>query len=184
MSGSTTAPGAVATHGAPSATSLSSSKSTAAAAASNSNSTLNTPPGQRLSTQGIVAIAVCSTIAVTATILLLFCALRRRRRQQEALGDSSIGGLRSRISRVASDFAMPPVESYQPLISPTSSLNANDRAFLTPPLRLRDRKILPSLLLPSSYTEQQHPLPVPPSIVIGPSCSAEGRHPSGGSSLY
>lgn len=115
--------------------------------------TTTAPIGQ-LSTQGIVAIAVCTALGVASALLLLFCVLRRRRKLQE----ESSGGRNSRISRVTDDFTIPPADSYQPLRSPSHSMT-NERPPLTPPLRLHNRKILPSLLRPLSRTD---------SMVFGP----------------
>lgn len=102
----------------------------------------------QLPTQAIVAIAVCTALAVVGAVLLLFCVLRRRQKQQDDCSSDMI----SRISRIVQDFTIPPASSPQPLISPTQS-NTADRPPMTPPLRLRDRRILPSLLRPLSRPE-------------------------------
>lgn len=60
--------------------------------------------------------------------------------------------MNSRISRATEDLTVPPADCYQPLRSPSHSMT-NDRPPLTPPLRLHNRKILPSLLRPLSRTD-------------------------------
>ncbi|KUI58612.1 hypothetical protein VP1G_05918 [Cytospora mali] len=102
----------------------------------------------QLPTEAIVAIAVCTALAVSGAVLLLCCVLRRRQKQQEDYSSD----MRRRISRIMQDITVPPASSPQPLISPTQSYTA-DRPPLTPPLRLRDRKLLPSLLRPLSRPE-------------------------------
>lgn len=119
-------------------------------------STATTPsvtPSRALPTEAIVAIAVCTTLALVSAVILLICVLRRRRKQ---LGEHD-GDMRSRISRIVQGFAAP-ADSPQRLISPSQSY-CTDRPPLTPPLPLRDRKLLPSLLGPGSR---------PTSIVFGP----------------
>lgn len=119
-------------------------------------STATTPaatPSRALPTEAIVAIAVCTTLALVSAVILLICVLRRRRKQ---LGEHD-GDIRSRISRIVQGFAAP-ADSPQRLISPSQSY-CTDRPPLTPPLPLRDRKLLPSLLGPASR---------PASIVFGP----------------
>ncbi|KAI3399247.1 hypothetical protein diail_7409, partial [Diaporthe ilicicola] len=110
-------------------------------------STATTPaltPRRTLPTEAIVAIAVCTTLALVSAVILLFCVLRRRQKQ---LGEHD-GDMRSRISRIVQGFALP-ADSPQRLISPSQSY-CTDRPPLTPPLPLRDRKLLPSLLEPIS----------------------------------
>ncbi|KAJ0125428.1 hypothetical protein J7T55_006774 [Diaporthe amygdali] len=107
---------------------------------------------RNLPTEAIVAIVVCTTLALVSAVILLICVLRRRQKQ---LGDND-GDMRSRISRIVQGFAAP-AGSPQRLISPSQSY-CTDRPPLTPPLPLRDRKLLPSLLGPSSR---------PGSIVFG-----------------
>lgn len=68
-----------------------------------------------------------------------------------------------------SDFNLPPTASYQPLMSSSHSM-ADGQPPMTPPLRLGERRLLPSLLRPISRTE---------SLVFGP--PFETRHLSGGS---
>lgn len=110
-------------------------------------------------TEAIVAIAVCTTLALVSAVILLVCVLRRRQKQ---LGEHD-GDIRSRISRIVQGFAAP-AGSPQRLISPSQSY-CTDRPPLTPPLPLRDRKLLPSLLGPISR---------PASVVFGP--PLEGHH--------
>lgn len=133
----------------------------------------------QISTQGIVAIAVCTSLAIASAIILLLCVLRRRRKQQEAHSDGNSGEtLKSRVSRVANDLTLPPADSYQPLISPSHSVKGDHQAPLTPPLRLRDRKLLPSLLRPLSRSD---------SMLFGPSLAdhqRQGHNMSSSSSMY
>lgn len=62
------------------------------------------------------------------------------------------------MSRATPDFTIPPVAAYEPLLSPSHA----DRPPLTPPPPLRDRRLLPSLLRPSSRGGQE------PFLVFGP----------------
>lgn len=110
-------------------------------------------PSRTIPTEAIVAIAVCTTLALVSAVILLICVLRRRQKQ---LGEHD-GDIRSRISRIVQGFAAP-ADSPQRLISPSQSY-CTDPPPLTPPLPLRDRKLLPSLLGPNSR---------PTSIVFGP----------------
>lgn len=110
-------------------------------------------PSRALPTEAIVAIAVCTALALVSAVILLICVLRRRQKQ---LGEHD-GDIRSRISRIVQGFAAP-ADSPQRLISPSHSY-CTDPPPLTPPLPLRDRKLLPSLLGPTSR---------PTSIVFGP----------------
>ncbi|ROV97688.1 hypothetical protein VMCG_07426 [Cytospora schulzeri] len=114
----------------------------------------NDSPSEVLDTNDRVHVYFCTALAVIGAVLLLLCVLRRRQKQQ----DDQSGDMRGRISRIIQDFTIPPASSPQPLISPTQSYT-NDRPPLTPPLRLRDRKLLPSLLRPLSRSE---------STVFGP----------------
>lgn len=147
--------------------SMTSPSSTDSASASTSSKSVE--PTHQLGTQGIVAIVVCTTLALTSAVLLLLCVLRRRRRQQESL----TGSMRSRTSRIINDFNMPTAtNSYQPLMSSSHS-TASGRPPMTPPLRLRERRLLPSLLRPISRTE---------SLVFGPPFETTPHHSVG--SLY
>lgn len=107
-----------------------------------------------MSTQAIAAIAVCTSFAIAAALILLYCVLRRRRKLLEAYS----GGMNSRINRLTSEYIPLGGDTYQPLISHSHSISG-ERPPLTPPLRLRERKILPSLLRPLSRSE---------SLVVGP----------------
>lgn len=119
-----------------------------------SAATTSATPGRTIPTEAIVAIAVCTTLALVSAVVLLICVLRRRQKQ---LGEHD-SDIRSRISRIVQGFTAP-ADSPQRLISPSQSYYT-DRPPLTPPLPLRDRKLLPSLLGPSSR---------PTSIVFEPS---------------
>lgn len=76
-----------------------------------------------------------------------------------------------RISRITNASISPGRDTYEPLISPSHSFSG-ERPPLTPPLRLSDRKILPSLLRPLSHSDP---------LVFGPPL-ANANHSS--SSLY
>ncbi|KAG8160107.1 hypothetical protein KVR01_009643 [Diaporthe batatas] len=104
-----------------------------------SATTTSATPSRTLPTEAIVAIVVCTTLALVSAVVLLICVLRRRQRQ---LGEHE-GDIRSRISRIVQGFTA--ADFPQRLISPSHSYYA-DRPPLTPPLPLRDRKLLPSLL--------------------------------------
>lgn len=119
----------------------------------------------RISAQGIAAIVVCTTLAIAATLLLLFCALRRRRKKLESYS----GGISRRISRTTNEYILPGRDTYEPLISPSHSFSG-ERPQLTPPPRLSDRKLLPSLLRPLSRSE---------NFVFSPPVKAAGHGSSG-----
>lgn len=121
----------------------------------------------RLPAQGIAAIAVCTTLAIAAALLLLLCVLRRRRKQLQAYS----GGMSRRGSRCANDFISQGGGTYEPLISPSQSFSG-ERPPLTPPLRLNDRRLLPSLLRPSSRSD---------TLIVGPPVETTEQ---GGSGLY
>ncbi|KAH8769878.1 hypothetical protein F5883DRAFT_667365 [Diaporthe sp. PMI_573] len=118
-----------------------------------SAATTPSTPSRALPVEAIVAIAVCTTLALVSAVVLLVCVLRRRQKQ---LGEHD-GDIKSRISRIVQGFTAP-ADSPQRLISPSQSYYT-DRPPLTPPLPLRDRKLLPSLLGPNSRAT---------SIVFGP----------------
>lgn len=121
----------------------------------------------QLPAQGIAAIVVCTTLAIAAALLLLLCVLRRRRKQLEAYS----GGMSRRASRTANDYLPQGGDTYEPLISASQSFSG-ERPPLTPPLRLNDRRILPSLLRPLSRSD---------NLIVGPSVET-AEH--GGSGLY
>lgn len=102
----------------------------------------------QLPAQGIAAIVVCTTLAIAAALLLLLCVLRRRRKQLEAYS----GGMSRRASRTANDYLPQGENTYEPLISASQSFSG-ERPPLTPPLRLNDRRLLPSLLRPLSRSD-------------------------------
>lgn len=123
----------------------------------------------RLPAQGIAAIAVCTTLAIAAALLLLLCVLRRRRKQLQAYS----GGMSRRGSRCANDFISHGRDTYEPLISPSQSFSG-EQPHLTPPLRLNDRRLLPSLLRPSSRSASD-------TLIVGPQIETTEQ---GGSGLY
>ncbi|KAK4204703.1 hypothetical protein QBC40DRAFT_329061 [Triangularia verruculosa] len=108
--------------------------STSSEAASSSTS------GGGLSGGAKIAIAVCTTIALLFLICAILICLRKRKRR----GKSPHRNLRSRLGLTRKHWGGNPT----PLISPASSLmgtTANNQG-ITPPLRLRERKFIPSLL--------------------------------------
>ncbi|KAK4101102.1 hypothetical protein N658DRAFT_559257 [Parathielavia hyrcaniae] len=92
--------------------------------------------------------------------------VRKKRRK-----DSFHRALRSRRGVLSNGLA--PAGSPTPLISPASS-TAGTRALVTPPLRLRDRKFLPSLLRPGSRS------PSPPLTPLTPAYSPQPGGRGGG----
>lgn len=124
-------------------------------------------PEHQLPAQGIAAIVVCTTLAIAATLLLLLCVLRRRRKQLEAYS----GGMSRRASRTTNDYLPQGGDTYEPLISASQSFSG-ERAPLTPPLRLNDRRLLTSLLRPLSRSD---------NLILGPPVET-AEH--GGSGLY
>ncbi|KAK0662531.1 hypothetical protein QBC41DRAFT_284972 [Cercophora samala] len=118
-----------ATHPAASETSTPTSAPAAASSTTTSNG---------LSNPAKIAIAVCTTIALLMLLSALLLCLRKRRR-----GKSPHRSLRSRLGLNRKWGGNP-----TPLISPASSLmgTTSNNQGITPPLRLRERKFIPSLL--------------------------------------
>ncbi|KAK4189841.1 hypothetical protein QBC35DRAFT_122169 [Podospora australis] len=118
-----------------------------------------------LSSQGKIALAVCMSIGaiVLLCLALLWVRGRRRRNPSQHHGFSSKLGFGRR---------RPQGGSPTPLISPASSAVGNG-PLLTPPLRLRDRKFLPSILRSGNRS------PSPPLTPLTPAYS-----PQHGSTLF
>ncbi|KAK4655866.1 hypothetical protein QC762_306180 [Podospora pseudocomata] len=123
-----------ATHPAASKTSTSTSAPVASATAAENG----------LSNPAKIAIAVCATIALLMLICALFLCLRKRKRGGESSPPHR--SLRSRLGLNNGKWGGG--NNPTPLISPASSLmgtTASNQG-ITPPLRLRQRKFIPSLL--------------------------------------
>ncbi|EGY20023.1 uncharacterized protein VDAG_02039 [Verticillium dahliae VdLs.17] len=95
----------------------------------------NGGPGS-LSAGSRAAIAVCCVLLLIAFLVFILCYLRRRRQRDQGYPPSL---------RYAD--SVKPADSPTPLISPTMSADARSRTSL-PPLRLRDRRLLPTILTP------------------------------------
>ncbi|KAK1836082.1 hypothetical protein QBC39DRAFT_410506 [Podospora conica] len=119
--------------------------------------------GSGLSTGAKIAIGVCSGLALAALVALsLFCLYRRRRRKS-----SRHHSLRSHLGR---ESDVPPSGSPTPLISTIYSGSKGGEAPLTPPLRLRERRFLPSILRPGSRSSS------PPLTPLEPAFNPGGNH--------
>ncbi|KAK7427509.1 hypothetical protein QQZ08_005951 [Neonectria magnoliae] len=86
-----------------------------------------------LSTGVKVTIGLTTVIGVAVIVALAICLLRRRTRR---------GDIRSQIKHPGSPIQ---AESPTPLVSPTFSTAGTDGVPLTPPARLRERRLLPTL---------------------------------------
>ncbi|KAK3386900.1 hypothetical protein B0H63DRAFT_558501 [Podospora didyma] len=122
-----------------------------ASATSAGNSTTSS---SGLSGAAKAAMAVCSVVGLVALIFLSALCLRRRQRKRQQLHRHR--RLRSP-SRLARDGPRPN-SPRSLLISPSSYAADNNSPPLTPPLRLRDRKFLPSILRSSSNRSPSPPL--------------------------
>lgn len=144
--------------------------STDSAPASSSGSSKSSGSTHQISTQGVVAIIVCTTLAITSIVLLLLCILRRKRKRQNSFSNSST----NRTSRIMNELSLPTAaDPYQPLMSSHSATTGQPP--MTPPPRLRDRRILPLLLRPISRGE---------SLTLGGPFEKNPHHSTGGSSFY
>ncbi|KAK4245338.1 hypothetical protein C7999DRAFT_43147 [Corynascus novoguineensis] len=132
------------------------------ATVSSAPSPSSTTTGSSLTGQGKAAIAICSVLAVILLLSILFSWLRHRNRRNESFHR----GLRFR-QGIPQDTGA--TSSPTPLITPVTSA-LGTRTPLTPPLRLRDRKFLPSILRPGSRS------PSPPLTPLTP---AHGLQPGG-----
>ncbi|KAK4667101.1 hypothetical protein QC763_306180 [Podospora pseudopauciseta] len=154
-----------ATHPAASKTSTSTSAPAASATAAENG----------LSNPAKIAIAVCTTIALLMLICALFLCLRKRKRGGESSPPHR--SLRSRVGLNNGKWGGG--NNPTPLISPASSLmgtTANNQG-ITPPLRLRQRKFIPSLL-PSILRPGGARSGSPPLTPLTPQHSTGGVFPS------
>ncbi|KAK3947194.1 hypothetical protein QBC32DRAFT_95865 [Pseudoneurospora amorphoporcata] len=108
------------------------------------------------------AISVCSVTGFIVMVALAFLCLQRRRKHRSGLDDVR-GRPRSRL-----DKGIAPRGSPTPLIA-----SSHDSRPLIPPLRLRDRKLLPSILR-SGHNQS----PSPPLTPLTPAHSHGGGGPS------
>ncbi|KAK4452486.1 hypothetical protein QBC34DRAFT_37048 [Podospora aff. communis PSN243] len=141
---------------------------------SSPNSTTSSSP---LSSGAKVAIGVCSALALVALIALaLFCLYRAKRRR------SSLG--RSLRTHLRLTSQVPPSSSPTPLIHSTYSgaRHQQQEPPLTPPLRLRDRRFLPSILRPGNRSPSPPLTPLTPAY--SPSPHAHHLHPGSNSGAF
>jgi len=107
-----------------------------------------------LSTGTKAAIGTCSAIGLLLLIVLVVVLLRKRRRHRDPYKRNLKAHIRHHHGFGSGPLPPPPpADSPTPLISPTNSTSAVAAAVvapLTPPARLRDRKLLPSILRPGS----------------------------------
>ncbi|AEO61506.1 hypothetical protein MYCTH_2113417 [Thermothelomyces thermophilus ATCC 42464] len=137
------------------------------ATASPAPSAASTTSGTNITGQGRAAIAVCSALALMLLVCFAFVWLRRRKQRKESFDRA----LRSRHDHLpGAGLAGSPT----PLISPVG-LAVGTRGALTPPLRLRDRKFLPSILRPGSRS------PSPPLTPLTPAYTPQLSGGGGGS---
>jgi hypothetical protein len=101
-----------------------------------------------------VAIAVCSSLSVLAALLLALFLLHRRRKHSNVSPSSSLPVSTKDHGHVY----RPPGSATSPLMDSSNTT----RPPLTPPLRLRDRKFLPSIL------NRQSRSPSPPLTPLNP----------------
>ncbi|KAL2131906.1 hypothetical protein VTI74DRAFT_4462 [Chaetomium olivicolor] len=132
-----------------------------------SPSAASTTSGSNLTGQGKAAVAICSVLALIALVTFVLLCLRRRKKRKASFR-------RALRSRRGFDHAGP-AGSPTPLISPASSA-IGTRTILTPPLLLRDRKFLPSILRPGSRS------PSPPLTPLTPAYSSQ--HSNAGAGVF
>ncbi|KAL2195958.1 hypothetical protein P885DRAFT_10754, partial [Corynascus similis CBS 632.67] len=125
------------------------------ASVSSDPSPSSTTSGSSLTGQGKAAIAICSVLAVILLLSILFSWLRHRNRRNESFHRD----LHFR-QGILQDTG--PTSSPTPLITPVTSA-LGTRTPLTPPLRLRDRKFLPSILRPGSRSPSPPLTPLTPA---------------------
>lgn len=131
-----------------------------------------TTTGSPLSAGAKVAIGVGSAVALIALVAaVLLCLYRRKRRTK-----SPHRSLRTQL-RLAQQ--VPPSHSPTPLISATHSA-ASGNAPLTPPLRLRDRRFLPSILRPGNRSPSPPLTPLTPAYSPTYSPTTHRLHPGSG----
>jgi len=114
----------------------------------------STTSGSGLSGGAKIAIGVCSGLALVTLISVALLCLYRRKRRRTHLGLAK---------------NIPSSGSPTPLISTTNSA-ASGGAPLTPPLRLRDRRFLPSILRPGNRS------PSPPLTPLTPAYGGYSPH--------
>lgn len=125
-------------------------------------SSQSTASSSSLSGSSKAAIAVCSVLGLVILSLLALLCLRRRRKSKAAFPER---GLRSRL-RLGRNG--PRSGSPRPLlISPAHSTAGSIPSPLTPPLRLRDRRFLPSIL-----RSRDNRSPSPPLTPLTPAYSS------------
>ncbi|KPM35359.1 hypothetical protein AK830_g11211 [Neonectria ditissima] len=98
-----------------------------------------------LSTGVKVTIGLTTVIGIAAIVALAICLLRRRSRR---------GDIRRQIKHPNSPMH---AESPTPLVSPTFSTAGTDGVPLTPPARLRERRLLPTLTNQRATSEEGSP---------------------------
>ncbi|KAL2175376.1 uncharacterized protein P884DRAFT_293784 [Thermothelomyces heterothallicus CBS 202.75] len=125
-------------------------------------SAASTTSGTNITGQGRAAIAVCSALALVLLVCFAFVWLRRRKHRKESFDRA----LRSR-------------HDHLPGAGLAGSPAVGTRGVLTPPLRLRDRKFLPSILRPGSRSPSPPLTPLTPAY--GPQLSGGGSGGGGGS---
>ncbi|KAK3344254.1 hypothetical protein B0T25DRAFT_322026 [Lasiosphaeria hispida] len=117
----------------------------------------STTSGSGLSGPAKIAIAACSAVGLVAIISLVLLCLYRRKRRKASVHRT----LRSQLRLTQH---IPSSGSPTPLISPANSAIGGGPP-LTPPLRLRDRRFLPSILRPGNRS------PSPPLTPLTPAYS-------------
>ncbi|KAK0634576.1 hypothetical protein B0T17DRAFT_9914 [Bombardia bombarda] len=126
--------------------------------------------GNSLSAGTKIAIAICSTIVLVALIFLAFLCLRRRQRVKQAFHNHL------RLAECIPSGG----GSSTPLISPANSATGgsssrhHQQPVLSPPLRLRDRRIL----LPSILRSGTNRSPSPPLTPLTPAYSSPSLKPT------
>ncbi|KAK4034707.1 hypothetical protein C8A01DRAFT_48956 [Parachaetomium inaequale] len=131
----------------------------------------STTSGSNLTGQGKAAIALCSVLALILLVTFALVWLRRRKRRKASFH-------RALRSRRGLPHGGAPAGSPTPLISPASSA-IGTRTILTPPLRLRERRFLPSILRPGSRS------PSPPLTPLTPAYSPQpGGGGGGGAGVF
>ncbi|KAF6842690.1 hypothetical protein CMUS01_02818 [Colletotrichum musicola] len=129
----------------PTATSsASSAKSTrpavmTSAASSSAQSNAQRPSGGGLPRSAKIAVGITSAIAFLAIAAVVICLYRRRSRR----------GYTQSIKSEIKHHPLPPTSSPTPLISPAASTHEGIQNPLTPPPRLKERRLLSTLLSPA-----------------------------------
>ncbi|KAL2155429.1 hypothetical protein VTH82DRAFT_171 [Thermothelomyces myriococcoides] len=132
-------------------------------------STASTTSGSNITEQGKAAIAVCSALGLLLLVCFTFVWLQRRKRRKGAF---------DRALRLRHDHPQGidrRAGSLTALMFPTGlAVGSSTRGTLTPPLRLHDRKFLPSILRPGS-----RPSPSPPLTPLTPAYGLQLRGSGG-----